>query len=333
LTITILRGLLLTVFLSVLLGFLVYRMPYGGDAAYVIQLVERDWYILMHSPFSSLIHKFFYWSLNPLGVESWQAIALSSGLAGALTLQLLWRWQPHWMFLAMQILSGSFLVFAGHVENYAWFNFFLLLSFYYVYRHLENSIALWPALLCFFTACGFHMMGLFYLPGYLWLIKKKSDINPFEFILPFAVLLLALLLNFILPHKGLNIGLNRLIPIAELTHPGHHFTLFSVEHLKLLLQFYIQAGLFALPLTLLTQSIMPGLPIAWLIILIRVKSIQQSIFFQFLLVQSITGLIWTTVWHPDLGKLDWDLFGQPYIIIHCLAGWLICDWWTSRKKH
>lgn len=302
-----------------------HLLPYSGDGRYVVQLVEEGWSVLMHSVLTTLIHKLFYLALHPVGCDEMQSIIWSSSLAGAIAVQTLFAIRPHPVFLLVNMASGSFLVMAGMVEHYAWVNCFFLVSVYWMERYILNQSSLYPVMICYCIGCLFHMMLLFYLPAFFWVMKRNQRFHLWEFIIPFAAMIaIYTVFNFTLPREGLFIDSSRLVPWFEIKRKGQFFTLFSREHVELLLYFHQKGAFLGVPLEI---------PV---LLLFRKK--MDTPFKQFLLVCIVMGLIWTTFWHPDLGKLDWDLFSQMYIATHVLLGIILCEEinlkdWTFVHKY
>ncbi len=276
-------------------------------------LVESgSWQLYYRSMLTVTMHNVVFSLLRPIGVDGWNAIAVSSSLAGAIALQTLFAMKRHPLFLALNVCSGSFLVFVGHVENYAWINAFLLLCFWQARRCLERNKALWPAITYFLLACLSHMAAIFYIPALLYFIWKKKNYHPYEALIPilaFAALVVTLSLLF--PMLGTDIGMERLVPLFHVHAPNQFFTFFSWDHLEILSYFHRHAAFLGIPIEL---------P---LLFLFR-KRIQTD-FLRFLLISVFCGLLWTTIWHPDWGRHDWDLFSQFAIPLHVLLGYLVCD--------
>ncbi len=324
-----LSNLILRLCLTALLTALLYHigllLPYSGDGRYVVQLVEEGWSVLMHSVLTTLIHKFFFLAFNPFGWDELHSIILSSALAGAIAIQILFAIRPHPVFLFVNMAAGSFLVFAGMVEHYAWVNCCFLASIYWMERYINKQSRLYPALCFLFLGCLFHMMLLFYLPAYFWVMKKFQRLEVWEFLLPFGLFIVSFILMILcLPREGLFLDSSRLVPWFEIQRKGQHFTLFSYAHLELLAFFHQKGALLSIPLEI------PAL------ILLRKQ--MNTPFKTFLLICSGIGLLWTSFWHPDLGRLDWDLFSQMYISMHLLLGIIFCEnikpeAWTFHTKY
>lgn len=319
------RGLITAILTAVFYYIGTYWLPYSGDGRYVVQLVEEGWSVLMHSVLTTIIHKLFYAGLHPFGFDEKQAIILSSAIAGALAVQILYAIRPHPVFLLVNMASGSFLVFMGMVEHYAWVNCCFLASMYWMERYINKQSPMYPAMVFLCLGCLFHMMLVFYLPAYFWVMKRDQHFAVWEFLLPFGILITGFVgLNLLLPHEGLFIDSSRLVPWFEIQRKGQFFTLFSLSHIELLLFFHQKGAILGIPLEI------PALILLY-------KRI-RCLFCQYLLICTIMGYIWTTFWHPDLGPLDWDLFSQMYIATHVLLGIIICEeipfkGWTFTRKY
>lgn len=329
-TILLLRTLVtlgLTFFLFSLREF----CPVGADGWYLAELVATgsDGFFY-RSLLTVELHRWVYRVVQPWGLDSWNAIALSSALAGALAVQTLWALRRDGWFLALNIGTGAFLVFVGHVENYAWVNTFLLLSFYYAKAWIEGRWRAWPVALFYVLASLAHMLAVFYLPAFVYLFWRKRDYHPLELVLPALlfslVLSLAPLFGTLL---GTDNGLERLVPWFTTWAKNHYFTFASAAHLKMLAYFHQRAAYFgclSLPFPI------AGLETVWydpvlylgvpleLPLLVFLRRRIQGLYLRFLLVASLCGLAWTTIWHPDWGPMDWDLFSQFAIPLHLLLG-------------
>lgn len=302
---------------TVLLAAVFYQiggwLPRGADAPYMARLVEDNaWPLYYRSLLTLWIHRMVYLAASPFGFNGWQAISLSSALAGAAAVQVLWAMRPRAGFLLINVLSGSFLVMMGHVENYAWVNCFLLTSFYWVERWLGDEATLWPVMMAWMLAAFSHLLALFYLPAYLfaWARYKRDGTTP---LLTALLGLAAGLILVTLTGKvgGTELGMERLVPLWSTWSPNHYFTLFSPEHWAMLYYFHQRAAFLGIPVEL---------PFLFLVLRSRI----QQPYDQFLLAAAICGLAWTTVWHPDWGPMDWDLFSQFGIPLHVLIGVLLC---------
>ncbi|MEW6238945.1 MAG: hypothetical protein AB1656_26475 [Candidatus Omnitrophota bacterium] len=353
----------------------IFYLPYSGDGSHIAFLAEEGWAVTMHSPLTAVAHRAAYLILRPfepkytaewyiaaavnavmkpmrtmsIGAHpaldaflscgayaesmaqlaksthwGWYTTSASSALAGSIALQVLFAIRRHPLFLIANIFTGSFMVFAGEVENYAWINLFLLLTFLYVEKYLLGQARLWPGALCFFIAALFHGLALFYLPPLIWIMTKKKDYRPYEFLLPFLFYIGGyLLLNTALPHEGININIGRLVPWFKINRKGQHFTFFTWIHLYVKTYFHLCASYFGI------------LPAEWPLLFYFRRMIDGD-FKRYLLFCSAIGLFWHTLWHPDLGWIDWDLFSQIYIPLHLLLGLLLSeqaeDWRRAGKR-
>lgn len=324
----ILRSIVITLGLAVLLFTIRWFIPesinrhfWGADGWFMADLVESTPFPLYYRSLLTLwIHKAVYILLSPWGASGWVAIAASSSLAGAVALQALWRINPDPAFMAINILCGSFLVFVGHVENYAWINAFLILSFESVLHWLRGNAKAWPAFTFLILAILSHMLALFYIPAYGYLLWKHRRFDPFEILIPVvAFSTLVAMLGLCFPMMGTDIGLERLVPIGHVWAKNQFFPLLSSPHLAMLLYFHWRAAFLGIPLE-----------IPLLILLVRRI---DTVYLRFMLACTFCGLFWTTIWHPDWGRLDWDLFGQFGISLHLLLGLVLRPKWRHFKDN
>ncbi len=292
--------------------------PYSRDSFHMADMADSGWRVTMHSALTSIVHRTVYAILAPLGWSAWSALSFSSSLAGAVVLQVLFAYRRDPAFLAANIFTGSFLVFVGEVENYAWVNLFLILTFVFLKQFLEDGAPIWPALACFFVAAFCHMLAFFYLPAVFWAMRKRP-VNAWEFLVPFGTyMVLHIACVTLFPHEGIELSLTRLVPFVELERKDQWFTFFSWAHLELKTYYHFHAGIFFLPL-------------GWPIVVCLRKHINTP-FRWFLLQCAVIGFIWNTLWHPDLGWDDWDLFSQSSVPLHFLAGDLLADW-VNHLRH
>ncbi len=321
------RTLILTLLLTTTLFFIRWITPewinrhfWGADGWFMASLVEQDPFPLYYRSLLTLwIHKSFFLLFHPLGISGWNAIALSSSLGGAIAIQALWRMNPDWIFLSLNVFCGSFLVFVGHAENYAWVNTFLLLSWLSAWRWIKGSSPAWPTFTFFVLACLSHMLALFYIPAYVYLLWRYRRFDPKEIVLPLVVVsLLMAVLSACFQMLGTDVGFERLVPWGHVWAKNQFFTFLSPKHLDMLFYFHWRAAWLGIPLE-----------IPLLLFLLRRI---DTLFLRFMLGCTGCGLIWTTLWHPDWGPLDWDLFSQFGIPLHLLLGLLIRPSWRTYKE-
>lgn len=303
--------------------------PPGADGYFISNLIENAPFpIYYRSVFTVLIHKLCYAVLSPFGWNGWDAMTVSSSLAGGAACVGLLMLSKHPLFLVLNILSGSFLVFFGHAENYAWVNAFLILSYVYFYQWIHGKSSLVYGIIYFALACISHILAVFYIPALVYALWIKRDYHPLEWLLPLlSYLAILLLLPLFFTVLGTDNGLERLVPLFQTWSPNQFFTFFSIEHLNILAYFHYRAswlGIIPIPYT---QWYL-GLPIELPLLLIFRERI-NTLFLKFMLIHVLCGLAWTTVWHPDWGYNDWDLFSQFGIPLNVLLGLLF----VQKKNH
>lgn len=301
----------------------IHQYFWGADGWFMADLIESNPFPLYYrSLLTILIHKSVYLLLHPFGISGWNAISVSSSLAGAIALQALWRMNPDPWFIAINALCGSFLVFVGHVENYAWVNVFLILSFWFAHRWLAGETKAWPAFLFLMLACLSHMLAIFYAPAYVYLLYKNRRFDPREILIPvvvFSVLISVLTLCFEI--LGTDVGFERLVPWGHVWSKNQFFTFMSAPHREMLFYFHRRAAFLGIPIEL---------PL--LLLFLFLKKI-DTLYLRFLFLCTLCGLFWTTIWHPDWGRLDWDLFSQFGIPLHVLLGFLIRPVWKRSPEN
>ena len=309
----------------------------GADCYYFADFVTRDGIQCYYrSALTVFLHKLVYLIfhgsvqvLNEAGLGTvvpqreipWYSIALSSSLAGAGYLFLLVRFSRSPVFWAFNLSAGCVWIFFGHVENYAWVNFFLLLSLYELREYEQGRQPLWKASACYFLAIACHHVAIFYAPGYVYFLcgRHLEDRERLEVLIPLiACILFFVVVPLTVPTEGTELGLQRLVPWFSPWARNHYFTLFSVDHLRMLVFFHRTAAPFGVPFLSL---VLIGL--SWWRLSNR--------FLKSLAVMSLCGVVWTTFWHPDWGYRDWDLFGQFGLVANILAGFIVAGKESSTR--
>jgi hypothetical protein len=201
------------------------------------------------------------------------------------------------------------------VENYAWVSFFLVLSLYELREYQEGRQPLWKASVCYFLAVACHHLAVFYAPGYIYFLRGRrlQDRDRLEVLIPLiACILFFVVVPLAVPTEGTELGSQRLVPWFSMWAKNHYFTLFSIDHLRMLVFFHRTAAPFGVPFLSLVLIGLYG----WRL---------SSRFLKSLAVMSLCGVVWTTFWHPDWGYRDWDLFGQFGIVANILAGLILVE--------
>ncbi len=299
---------LLTVTLCFLLG---HWDRIGADCYYFERLIaEPTIRCFYRSCLTVFIHQAVYRILRPLDVIPWYAIAISSSLAGAGYLFVLWRFSTSPLFWVLNVSAGCVWVFFGHVENYAWVNFFLILSLYELREYHRGRQPLCRASAAYFAAVASHLLAVFYLPGYLYYLRGRSldDRDRIGISLPLIVTSLFLVVTpLVLRTEGIDVGFDRLVPWISLWAKNHYFLIFSVDHLRMLAFFHGIAAPF-------------GVPFLSLLLILLYSWHLRDRYLGALAVMVGCGVLWMTFWHPDWGYRDWDLFSQFGLIANLLAG-------------
>ncbi len=299
----------------------------GGDSEEIVLFAQSDYMYYFRSPLAVLLHQVAYKLLHPFGLEAESIIALASSLAGGLYVLALCFISLNPVFLIFNLTAPYIFIFISHVEHYAWVHMLLAWYIYFAYRFVKNKATIVPAVIFYIAACAFHNLALFYFPSLIFLcagIKKEQGrlqitrhpalserqvkVALILFVLYFLQMAL-LPLAFHSSLRGLDVGTERLCPLFSNPDPQHYaFTMFSTAHITLYFHFIMMSSPFAIPVILFLAP--------WFL---------KERFYWFLLVMTLCGLVWSFVWHPDMGRGDWDLFGSFAIPANVLAGLLLKD--------
>jgi len=306
-----------------------YRRP-GADSGEIVSFASsREIMYYYRSPLTVFLHQIFYKILSPFGMRVEDVISLLSATAGGFFVLILISFSRSFLFLLFNLSAGVMFIFLGHIEHYAWVN--MMLGFYFLqakkfFEGAPNIIFL-TIVLC--ITCLFHMLAVFYFPTLLFLflnpqkkdgklqvfLPAKKDIEKIMIVLVLFFLILTFL-PLILPTRGLDNNFSRLVPLFKNPNPQrYYFTMFSLEHFKLLLYFYMMAS-----------------PLGFFFLIMLIGRIRTR-FHKFLLLALGCALFWEFIWHPDMGKLDWDLFSNFAIPLNILVGLLLIEKNSKELKN
>lgn len=315
---------------------------------HIVKIISQEdhWPFYYRSFLTVIIHRLVWVMTHPFGFDGEQAVALSSSLGGSLAVLALWRLCRHPLFLFVNICSGSFLVFVGHVETYSWVGVGFLWTVVLMREVLLDRVSGAVLMAVFWLSTAFHMLMFFYLPVVAIVLMRSRPPDRHAILystLAFAAAVLILPLCFS-EVGATEIGLDRLVPLFEPFAPNQRMTFFSHLHWEILWFFLCSADLMVkAPLALLTLCGVPGwenafrcafdqtavIPIdrlGWPVSFLLLAAFGyriRGLFLKLLLLSSGIGVGWTIVWNPDWGMLDWDLFSQYALPLHLLVGLLI----------
>ena len=298
-----------------------YRRP-GADSGEIVLFARAPRLMYYYrSPLTVFLHQIAFKMLSPFGMKVEDVISLLSSIAGGLFVLVLLSFSRSFIFLLFNLFAGVMFIFLGHIEHYAWVNmtlaFYFLLSKKYVVE--QFSIVILAVVFC--IACLFHMLAVFYFPTLLYLFlsprKKNGKIclslpskkETEKFIIVLIVFLLLLtFIPLVMQTRGLDNNMKRLVPLFKNPDPKrYYFTMFSIEHFKLLFYFYLMAS-----------------PLGFLLLVMLIRRIRTP-FHKYMLLAVGCGVFWEFIWHPDMGRLDWDLFSNFAIPLNILVGILLVD--------
>lgn len=337
---------LIYLFIFITASFIFFNLRHyrrsGGDSGEMVLLVSHlpSYRYYYRSPGIFFLHQTTYFLFRPYGLTGENAVAISSSLAGGIFFCVLIAFSIHPFFLILNLFSGIVFIFTGHLENYGMMNAILAYCFLTGKRYLEGKGSFSFAVFIWLLASFMHMLGIFYLPAVLYLFLRPSKIFPLHshevsnadllvgteiiesrFKLPsqkqieisiLIIIIFAIIITFVpLVMKDrvfmLDVGMLRLVPLFKITNPRHYFTMFSLEHFKILLYFIRQSSILGIPLLIL--------------LIPQIKSKTHI----FILAGFLSGFLWAFIWHPDMGYGDWDLFGSFAIPLNLLVGLLLSE--------
>lgn len=283
----------------------------GGDSVWIASLVERPLYFFIRAPLGVALHKAIWLGLRGWGWSPSDCIALSSAVAGGVFLWGLFRFSRDPRIWIVVLLSKFSLVFFGHVETYAWPYALSTWVFVWLKEYDEgeprSTLRIWLLLT---LAAYFHPMTLMLWPGALWGLwpLERKDLERFLGTLLAATLLLILLLLF-----GKTGGFPQavwILPLFEVGETFARYPFFSWAHWIELLRFHATT-----------------LPIG-LFLLVLYGNREWRGWERALLASAGITLLWSVVWHPGMGKADWDLFAWPALSVNLAGAYA----WTRAPK-
>lgn len=264
--------------------------------------------------------------LSPWHWNGMQILNLYSCIAGVVFLLLLLRLTRDWLGHPLPgfcffIASGLTILFAGHTEYYGPTAAAALLFFERAFRCLRGESPLRHALWTYALFASFHLIAFFTFPALLYLLWRGRTAPGFWRELawglpPLAALIFILGWNPASPRTYAELIGPHICPLAPRAGPGISVPLFSWYHLKGWI--YWQA-----------KACLPGLPLVALLVNPGIRSrLHWRQFHTFLAISSAGLLLFSLLWHPDLGIWrDWDLFSMT-VLPHSLLA--LSAWHASR---
>ena len=330
---TLLTLLLLTVAISFFL-FPIEHTRWGD--AYMLNLglawpdpamrITHSW----QAPLDVFLHsKVWLWLHESNGQQNATATyRLLSPIAGILYLLVVGlisraKWlAPSWLTIGLLTSLGLLQLFFGYIENYSFAAVGILLYLWLALHTLRGQSPLWLTASALALTNATHpstaVLGLSLL--YVgWRVIKEGKIEPNRAVLsivsPIVIVAASTILLMELGDHGLAalVSTDRpgggdarwLVPLFETTTRWEHYTLFSWLHLRDFFNEQMLVAPVVLP-TLLSLAIAWGVNRKWL------NRNQPHV--AFLLVASISYLLFTWLWNPDYGgQRDWDLFSLAAI--------------------
>ncbi|HPA48016.1 MAG TPA: hypothetical protein PLZ55_07960 [bacterium] len=253
------------------------------------------------------------------------AINLVSCLAGFAFVYWTWRLvgagNGRWMALGLIGSCGFMQLFYGHIETYAMPMACLMLLFLTCRRYLAGQVRAITVAAVFSLGIFFHLIFWFLLPIFIPLLlqsrHRRRDALQFAMGLAPAILLTLVLFRSDLGN-GEMVGdrFMSLFHIPEDVKPGSvkkRYALFSFSHGYDWLWFAWNSS------HLTALIVLAG---------VVFRKIQRSLWSMTVTLSLVCFLIFTFIWHPDRGRMDWDLFsftGLPmaFLAVDILENWRV----------
>ena len=320
-------GIILAAFAFVLFWHFRAAELNGGDSDQWCREIEQGNWFRKRQMLS-----FAFMQLNYVWTHAlWQwngrlAINLSSCLAGACFIYLLWRllggMKPRAGAMALVLTSGFVQLYFGHLETYANSMACLVFFFLTVRRYLCGRRRMIHVAAAYSLGTAFHQIFWFLSPLFLVFLyhseKRFRDIAEILYGLSPAILLTWLMNRYTTFGGGEMVG-NRFIPLLHVDPgAGKRYALISWAHLQDWLWFAGNACHLTIVLVLL------GL---------IARRFRRSVWSDLLWMCLLCFLGFTFIWHPDAGRRDWDLFsfaGLPMALLAIEAlRWDRARWFAS----
>jgi hypothetical protein len=240
------------------------------------------------------------------------AINLTSCLAGAAALLILWRMLREgrawgWPF-AIAATAGFAALFHGHIETYAMPATALLLHLLAVQRVVQGRWPLWTLPATFGLFAWFHLVAFFAAPAVVWVLwhewrrrRGGEGVMALRGVGWGALPALALPAMLMLPDVGYGefVGSNFIAPPPELL--ARPWAVLTDVNVPTKLLFMVQNAGLAAPVALL---------VLWRVA--RWRRHRRDLMHLGAYLACFLGM--TAIWRPDAGPLDWDLFSFPWIV-------------------
>ena len=298
---------------TVLFSLRGWSLP-GGDSDWMATLVTRPLYFFLRAPLVVAFHKSLWLLLRGWGWEPADCIALSSSIAGGVFLAGLFRLCRNPRVWAVVLLSKFSLVFLGHIENYAWPYALSLWCVVFLKETVEEGKPTWSLWAVWVIAVFCHPMVLMLLPGLIWGLWPLDKRKGVEILV--SLLFIAGLADFLMVF-GKAGGLPQekwILPVFSVGDSLANYAFFSWQHWKEVLGFHIQT-----------------MPIG-VFLLIRYGWREWFGWKGGLAAIAGTTLLWSLVWNPGMGAIDWDLFAWPALFINLAGGWAWSQGNCDKKK-
>jgi len=276
--------------------------PRGGDTADTISRVESPFYFFLHAPLVTVGHRALWLVLRDWDWTAAESVALSSAVAGGAFFGALFLISKSLLVWTPILLSKSFFLFLGHVENYAWPFAISLWVIVCAKRFDGRQVWVWISFALLVLGAVCHPMTLMAWPGAVYAFYPWSRKTLIAILT--GVILLFGLANFLfLTVETAGHFQNQwILPLTHDEESLNRYGLFSVAHWWEILVLHS----LNMPLGILLL-----LSFGWR----KWNGWEGG-----LILTVCVTLSWSLVWDPTLSFDDWDLFAWPAIFVNLAGG-------------
>ncbi len=292
----------------------------GGDSDQWCREIETGYWFRKRQMLSFALMQLTYKITN--GLFAWDgrwAVNATSCVVGAFFVYFAWRllgWgRARWLALGLLFSAGFMQLFFGHLETYALPMTVLLCLLLTIRRYFAGRARAIHVGALFSLGVASHLVFWFLVPVFGTVLRhshrKAKDLLEIVVGVTPALLLTYALWGPYRIGRGEMIG-DRLMPLLHVD-PGlaKRFAYLSWEHLHEWLWFAWNASHVALPIV---------------IVLFLLRRLPRGPWDEVLRTTIVCFLVFTFVWHPDAGRLDWDLYSFTGLPIALLAGQAVRGW-------
>ena len=308
-----------------------------GDRRIFLEMLTHGQVFRMSQPLTTALYAIAYDAVKAWNWPPRNAVALVCSLTAMAVVWIVAAWLTRMsgkeaMATGAILLPCSLLVlFFGYVETTVLALAAVLLFFLLSYMYLQRRVHLFAPAIALGVATACHGSCVYLLPSLLLLALQQPTPSSFARrpVLQLAEALLgwslpvALAVGMALLQRGAIRGpvfgdslggpdMRPFVPLAHPRPPYERYTMFSMSHLRDILN--------------LMLLISPFAPLACIASVWHARQVLGTAWGRFLGLSALSGLGFVTLWNADLGmKADWDLFGPALVPLLLLAAYVLAD--------